>query len=169
MKGGARNTKPERQRALEGSRVRPWHHPQPQVAVGVPERPPHLTDAERALWDYYAPQLAAVRVLTLQDRETLCQFVEARAQVEDIKRQQAAPEYRRLMVTVTIDGAGNEKVKAESNPLDAQRRLWTDLARKCAAELGLSPQTRARVAPVPDAPREDAFETFQKKALRAVK
>jgi len=121
---------------------------EPKVAVSAPDVPSHLTAGERELWNYYAPLLEASKVLTAQDRETLAQFCEARAQVVEIKAQQASPEYRRMLVSTMVDGAGNERVRVETNPLDVQRRAWTDKTRLCASELGLSPMSRARVSAV---------------------
>lgn len=165
MRGIGRRPQPETLRALRGGRTRAHHRPQPTVAVSVPTRPTHLSLTEATIWDYYAPLLEAARVLTDHDREALVQFCEARAQIEEIKRLQADPDYRRVAISVTIDGAGNERVKAESNPLDAQRRAWTQIARMCAAELGLSPMSRARVSPVGASGEPDEAEAF----LQAVK
>lgn len=167
MRGGPRRNKPTAIKMLTGNpgkRALPKREPRP--ASGVPAPPEHLTADERELWDYYAPLLAASKVLTVQDREALVQFCEARAQVVEIKRQQADPAYRRVLVSVVVDGAGNEKPKVETNPLDAQRRQWTQNARLCGAELGLSPMSRARVATVGGEEREaDPLEGL----LRAVK
>lgn len=149
MRGGPRRNKPVAMKVLAGNpgkRKLPAREPRPRA--GVPEAPEHLTAGERALWDYYAPLLAESKVLTQQDRDTLAQFVEARAQVADIKAMQADPEYRRVLVSTMVDAAGNERVRVETNPLDAQRRAWTDKARLCASELGLSPMSRARVSAV---------------------
>lgn len=132
----------------------------------MPDCPRHLTPDEQELWEYYAPLLEQVRILTPHDRDTLAQFCEARAQVIDIKRQQADPSYRRVLISVMIDGAGNENPKIGTNPLDVQRRAWTDKARLCAAELGLSPMSRARVkATGGDEVEKDPLESL----LRAVK
>lgn len=170
MRGGPRSNKPAALRAVQGSRKRPHHHTEPRVEPREPVAPEHLTTTEAALWSYYAPRLAAVKVLSELDRDTLTQFVEARAQIEDIKGLQADPDYRRVIVCTVIDGAGNEKPKAETNPLDAQRRAWTQIARLCASELGLSPVSRARTA-VPGGDEErDEFDEFLKRreSMRAV-
>ena len=166
MRGGTRNKLPSALRAVKGTRERPHHKREPKVSAEIPEAPRHLTADEQELWDYYAPLLGGSRVLTLQDRDTLAQYCEARAQVMDIKAQQADPAYRRVLISPMIDSAGNERIRVETNPLDAQRRAWTDKARLCAAELGLSPMSRARVSAVGGEEAEaDPLET----ALRAVK
>ena len=155
------NIKAAATRELHGSRKRPRHKTQPKVTPGIPACPDHLNERERDLWAYYAPRLAAVKLLSEMDRDTLAQFVEARAQVEDIKALQADPSYRRVLVSVMIDSAGNEKPRLETNPLDAQRRQWTQIARYCAAELGLSPVSRARTA-VPADDEQDELDEFLK-------
>jgi P27 family predicted phage terminase small subunit len=170
MRGGPRSNKPAALRAIQGSRTRPRHKREPKARPVELEAPRHLTELERTLWEYYAPRLAGVKVTTELDRETLTQFVEARAQVEDIKAQQADPDYRRVIISVVIDGAGNEKPKADTNPLDVQRRAWTQIARLCAAEIGLSPVSRARTS----APSEDSGDEFddylaRRESMRAVK
>lgn len=161
-----RRPKPAALRAITGSRARPHHRREPKAATGIPAPPSHLTAGERELWDYYCPLLASAKVLTLQDRDTLAQFVEARDQVSQIKALQSDADYRRVLVSTVIDGAGNERVRVETNPLDVQRRAWTDKARLCAAELGLSPMSRARVSTVGGEDAEaDPIETL----MRAVK
>lgn len=148
MRGGTRNKLPAPLRAIKGSRTRAHHAREPRLTPARPDTPRHLSAEERELWEYYAPLLEASKVMTAQDRDTLAQFCEARAQVIEIKRLQADPAYRRVLVSVVVDGAGNEKPRVETNPLDTQRRAWTDKARLCGAELGLSPMSRARVSAV---------------------
>ena len=164
MKGGPRRTKSEAQRLQDGSRKRPHQHPQAQIQAAC-ERP-KLSAPQRRYWDYYAPLLEQARMLSAGDREALRLYCIALAQVDDIEQQQAATEYRRVMLTVTVDGAGNEKIKAETNPLDAQLRMWIEIARHHAAELGLSPASRTRVAPVgkPDTEKPSALAALQARA-----
>ena len=169
MRGGARTTKTDRQRQLDGSRKRPWQTPDPTFREGAPETPVHLTDDETAYWNYYAPMLAETRVLTLADRDALRLYCEALGQLDDLKQQQADPAYRRVLISTVIDGAGNEKVKADTNPLDAQRRQWHQIARLCAAELGLSPTSRARVSTGGDQAGSAVEEFRQERRLAVVK
>lgn len=156
MKGGPRRNKPAALRALHGSKTRPRHGKEPSFAPMSVEAPSTLTEIERAFWSYYQPILSAGNVLTAGDRDTLRRYCEALAEIDDIRAQQRAPEYRRVMVTVTIDSAGNEKVRAETNPLDAQLRNWVQIARLCASDLGLTPASRARVATVGNDATQDA-------------
>jgi P27 family predicted phage terminase small subunit len=163
---GVRGQRPKAKalRALQGSRERPWHRSEPAFTVGA-EPPVSLTPAELAYWSYYAPRLTRTGVLTEADRETLRLYCEALAQIDDIKTQQAQLDHKRLLISTWADKAGRTISKIQSNPLDGQRRAWTQLARFYAQELGLSPSARARVATVGSAGAEDPLERF----LRRVK
>jgi len=116
------------------------------------------------------PKLAALRVLTELDRDVLADYCRSRAEIADIRAAQAAPEYLRLMMSVTVDGAGNEHFKAQTNPLDAQLRNWLTIARLAGAELGLSPVSRARVSPASQPDEKDELESYiQAPQIRRVK
>ena len=169
MRGGPRNNKPAARRDVEGSRTRPNQTPDPAFEIGQPEPPVNLTEAEAAYWIYYAPVLAKAHVLTVADRDSLRLYCEALSQLDDIKTQQADPAYRRVVISTVIDGAGNEKVQAATNPLDAQRRQWHQIARLCASELGLSPTSRARVRTRGDQPGSKVEQFKQERRLSMVK
>ena len=170
VRGGPRTNKPAAVRELQGSRQRPNQRPAvPLVPVTTLKAPPGLTAAERTFWRYYTRRLTAVHVLTAVDRDVLADYCRARAEIADIRQQQQVPEYRRLMLSVTVDGNGIERVKAVTNPLDAQLRHWLQIARLAGAELGLSPVSRARVAPAGSQTEDDELETFIKAPLRRVK
>jgi phage terminase small subunit len=123
----------------------------PLSPVGTLAPPAGLTPVELALWAYYVPLLASVRVLTDVDRDTLAHHCIGLAQVQEIRAAQQAPSYRRLQAKRT-------------HPLDAQLRAWLQLTRLSAAELGLSPVSRARVAPAGPVQEIDALEAFIKTA-----
>ena len=126
--------------------------------------PRELSVAERRFWKYYMPKLTKVQVLTEVDRDSLADFCRARAEIADIREQQRAPEYRRVILATTAAGG-----RAFSNPLDAQLRHWMQLARLAAAELGLSPVSRTRVAPAGDGTEQDDLEDFITAPIRRVK
>jgi phage terminase small subunit len=128
----------------------------PLSPVSALEPPQSLTPVEREFWDYYMPKLAGVRVLTDVDRDMLAHHCIGLAQLREIRTAQQSPTYRRL-------------VAKRTNPLDAQLRAWLQLTRLSAAELGLSPVSRARVAPAGPAQEIDALEAFIKAPLRRVK
>lgn len=170
MRGGNRSAKTEHQRHLSGSRQRPYQHQQPILQHEQPDEPASLSGREREYWRYYAPVLNTSGVLTVADRDMLRLACEALAQIDDIKEQQAAPEYRRVIISVLQDADGGVKVKAETNPLDAQRRQWHQIARLTMAELGLTPSSRTRIG-VPEQPKDqgDAFSALQqRRQMRAV-
>jgi P27 family predicted phage terminase small subunit len=161
MRGGNRSAKPAAIRELQGSRKRPNQRPEvPAAPVTTLAPPPGLSKIERTFWRYYVPKLTALRVLTSLDRDVLADFCRARAEIADIRKAQADPAYRRLMMTVTVDGAGTEHVKAATNPLDVQLRNWLTLARLAGAELGLSPVSRARVTPAGPTEEKDELENY---------
>lgn len=159
-------------REREGAEVRARHREKGAagtVAVSV-EPPPTLTDVERELWAYYAPLQAARGLLTHESRDVLANYCMALATRDRLKAQQASPEYRDVMVSVTIDGAGNEHVKAVPNPLITLVRQWIAVCHTLENDLGLNPATAMRM------PRADggeageaAPEDFFGEPLRAVK
>jgi len=161
MKGGPRRNKPEALRARDNSRKRPRHRPAVALdAVTTMKVPQGLTNDEAAYWGYYEPILAGVKVLTAADRDMLRNHCIALAQVADIRTQQQQPDYRRVVLAGT---------KATTNPLDVQLRSWLQLARLSAAELGLSPVSRARVGSAEPNSEVDELEAFIRTPLRAVK
>jgi hypothetical protein len=121
MKGGARRNKPAALRSLHGSRERPRHSHEPSFDPLDPAVPAGLSESEAKDWAYYARVLGAGRVVTAGDRDTLRCYVRALAEIRDIETQRA-PDYRREL------------------------RHWIQIARLCAADLGLTPASRARVA-----------------------
>lgn len=142
--GVGRRPKTETARQLDGSRNRPHHHKQPDVAGEC--QPPKMTKAQRAYWDYYQPIMEAARMLTPADRQALRLYCVSLVQIDEILALQAGKEYARAVLSVTVDGAGNEKPKIETHPYDTQLRQWMEIARHHQAELGLSPTSRARVS-----------------------
>lgn len=157
MRGGARNNKPEALRKLHHSRPRPRHRPAVLLeAVTALEPPLGLTAAELTFWRHYVPLLVGVKVLTAVDRDTLASHCIGLAQVQEIRAQQQKPQYRRL-------------VGKRTHALDAQLRAWLTLTRLSASELGLSPVSRARVAPIGPQTEDDELETFIKTPLHRVR
>jgi phage terminase small subunit len=146
------------ERDLRGTKTRQRHRTPSRTASRATvlcEGPPHLTEAERAQWVYYAPLLMAAERLTLEARDTLAKYCTALAIVERLKKQMAADEYRDLMITVIVDGAGNEHRSAKPNPLLVQLRQWVLLCRGYESDLLLSPAAAIR-APKAAAPEPAA-------------
>ena len=169
-KGGHSHSGPLRRTAAQqlaaGGRVRPKHKQNRSagtaVSVVAVSAPPHLTPVEREQWAYYAPLLEPRGVLTLEGRDTLAKYCTALAEVARIKSEMAAlgpdgqPTYRVVLLSVTIDGAGNEHVTAKTNPLNVALRQWLETARHYEADLLLNPAAAIRV-PVPT-PAEETSE-----------
>jgi len=158
--GGARSNKPAALRELHGSRKRPRHKPEPKYQPASLAVPDGLTEPEAGHWRRYAGLLVRSKVLTEADQSSLIDFCRALAQIDDIRAQQQLPEYRRVVVSIIVDSAGNEKVRGETHPLDAQLRQWTQIARLLRSDLGLTPASRGRVAPAGDDTPVDPFEQF---------
>jgi P27 family predicted phage terminase small subunit len=158
--GGATRNKPAALRELQGSQKRARHKKEPAFKPASLEIPEGLTEREAVHWGRYGDILSRSKVLTEADQSALVDFCRALAQIDDIRTQQQAPEYRRVVMSVTVDSLGNEKVRGETHPLDAQLRQWTQIARLLRSDLGLTPAARGRVAPVGDEAPADPFEQF---------
>ncbi len=125
---------------------------EPMPEAGTPEPPADLDARARAQWDYYAPILAACRVLTLADREMLVCFCTAAA------RRSQAEEALAATGPVVKSPAGF----AVLNPwLSVSNKAAEQLAR-FGAELGLSPASRTRVKSLPAAQTTTGRKRFFK-------
>lgn len=134
------------------------------------EPPASITAPERALWDYYAPLQAARGLLTHESRDVLAKYCMAVATVDRLRAQQAEPEYRDVMVSVTVDGAGNEHVKAVPNPIITLLRQWIAVCHTLENDLGLNPATAMRMPRADGGEASEAApEDFFGEPLRAVK
>jgi len=123
-----RPRKPASLRAIEGSRARPWHQTEPTYPPGTPDPPVSLTAAELVYWQYYVQQLEAIGVLTPADRDALRLLCEAMVVIDDLK--------------TATSRARSARTKAA---LTNRQRQWTQTARLCLSDLGLSPVSRGRV------------------------
>lgn len=150
--------RPASARQQDGSRIRDRHRTKGKAGTTGDVLPPaHLTEAERAEWAHYAPLLAAAGRLTQEARGVLANYCTAQATVARLKAQQAAPEYRDVIVNVTVDGAGNEHVKAAPNPLLLRLEKWLTICHTFENDLGFNPATAVRM-PAPEAGGSDAPE-----------
>src|SRR5262245_34072349 len=98
MKGGPRQNKTAPIRALHGSQTRDRHQhltESPPVAEMPP--PAGLSPLEADCWRYYASRLAAIRVLSELDKDTLRAFCAAAAAIQEIRQLQQAPGYQRVV------------------------------------------------------------------------
>ena len=151
MKG--RKPKPAAMREVFGSRRQARHRdelPAPAAidASGQYEPPTSLglSLGARAVWLELAPALAESGVLTAVNVYGLADVCRAEAQVREIQRMQAEPGYQRVIVTMSRDGE-SVRSRGETNPLDAQLRLWMTISTRVKAEMGLTATSWQRVSP----------------------
>ena len=143
-------TLPGHLKLLRGSSV---HHPvpremQPTVPATIPEPPLYLVGYAFDEWRRISAECARLRVLTSVDTQALAAYCQAYAVWRDAvellnKARDADPETRGLLVEV-LDTNG--KPKTIKNPLVLIARDAADKMVKYAAEFGLTPSGRARLA-----------------------
>ncbi len=68
---------PTHLRILHGDHPERVNRDEPKPPNGLPECPPEVSPAVREVWQYVVDQLAAMRVVTLADRDALLCFCEA--------------------------------------------------------------------------------------------
>ena len=73
---------------LNVSRV---NHDEPDVALGMPKPPDHLTERARKAWKHFSRVLAAMRVLTVADSVALERMCEAYADLVEAQDSYARP------------------------------------------------------------------------------
>ena len=143
-------TKPTKLKLLTGtaraSRLNP-HEPQPDVVQ--PEAPDHLTDAALAEWDRVVSELFALKILTNLDRAALAAYCQAygrwRSAETALARMAARDAVTDGLIVKTKSG------NLIQNPLvGAANKAMADMVRY-AAEFGLTPSARTRVAGMSDA------------------
>ena len=126
-------------RKLHGSRTRPHHRAKSGSApsAGECQRPPGLSRLETAFWNYYAPQLAAERRLTLKARDTLAKYCTALAVVSGLRTALASRKRADMAAR-----AGNRK----------ELRQWLLAARLYENDLLFNPASSIRAPQVDIAP-----------------
>lgn len=123
----------------------------------VPPAPSHLDQEEVEVWRHYAPLLAADGRLTPKSLDVLARYCTAVVQVRALRAQLRAS--ASIIVTTTIDGAGNERENVKANPLDAMLRQWMAAARALENDLVLNPASLLRVTDQGQA-EDDPFAVF---------
>lgn len=123
-------------RKLHGAQTRRQHRAKGDAGVSmmVCDRPPGLSKTELAFWDYYAPQLAAERRLTLKARDTLAKYCTALAVVSGLRASLASRKRADI---------------AERSATRKELRQWLLAARLYENDLLLNPASSIR-APKPD-------------------
>lgn len=143
-------TKPTKLKLLTGTarahRLNP-HEPQPVVAR--PDAPEHLTDAAREEWERVVVELLAQGILTHLDRAALAAYCQAygrwSAAETALARMAARDAVTDGLIVKTRSG------NLIQNPLvGAANKAMADMVRY-AAEFGMTPSARTRVACLDDA------------------
>ena len=157
-----RKRKPNALRAAEGKRghSRPLNErePRPRGELGLP--PDYLGDEARALW---MRTVAAMPrgVYASTDKEVLEIYCKHYQLYRDAER------------TLTEKFGGNTIIKTpngmiQTNPLCAQMRMAGLVVAKLAAELGLTPTSRARMEVAKDVEGDEDNESFFEMPARVV-
>ena len=118
--------------------------PMPDLLESV-ECPVHLQSDEVACstWNYYAPLLINLRVLTELDLETLANFCGI---VSDLRELRAdIREHGRLLYVEKMAEDGNKYLDAKTNPAATQYNNLLTQFRGYASNLGLDPTSRPRL------------------------
>ena len=119
--------------------------------------PVGLAGAALAYWHEYAPVQVQRGLLTLSSRNILRDYCELR--VEKDRIQQALEESAPLILTTTVDGAGNEHIKATANPLINARLKVQQQLHTLENDLALNPATALRLPQTPEV-EEDPLEAW---------
>lgn len=139
---------------------RPLPANEPQGPAGVPDCPPHLQGLAREEWDRLAPALAQMGVLTLIDGGALalyCQAWSRWVQAEQAIAKMAARD--QMTGGLMIKTANGNPIQ---NPLVGIANKAMADCNRYAAELGITPSSRSRIAAVGDsnATRNDPTAKF---------
>jgi P27 family predicted phage terminase small subunit len=141
--------KPTALRIIEGNKEkRPLPKNEVKPRRGVPLPPAHLDAYALEEWNRITPELEAIGLLTTIDGITLaayCQCVSRWRQAEEaIQRMKKKDALTSALMIKTSNG------NAIQNPLIGVANRAMHMAIKFAAEFGMSPAARARLAALPD-------------------
>jgi len=130
--------------------------------------PDGLGPAALGYWQYYAPLQVLRGLLTRTSRHILRNYCQLLAECDRV--QVALEESAPLILTTTVDGAGNEHVKATANPLIAARLKLQQQLHTLENDLALNPATALRLPQTPEV-EVDPLEAWAAggKRIRAVK
>lgn len=104
-----------------------------------PEPPENLTAPAREKWDYYFPLLAAQKVISAADRDTLAAYCQCAADVDDLRND------------VTKHGWIIEGERGPMpNPAASLLNRYRTSMLQHGQQLGFTPVTRAKAAKRPD-------------------
>lgn len=134
---GGRKPKPTELKLLDGSR-QPINENEPKPDPANPDMPAWFTAREREIWEDLVPKLEDLNLLTNLDTDTLVRYCSAEAQFEKAQK------------------ALNKEGEVVQTPFGPKKSPWviigrdaSRLANSLAAEFGLSPAMRTRIAVKP--------------------
>jgi P27 family predicted phage terminase small subunit len=138
----ARPRKPDHLKIVAGTDQKCRMNPNaPKPKPGVPDAPPYLSDKARAAWDYIAPIVRDMGVLTEADGPALANLCETLAELREA-RQALAERQALTYATETESGSKIHRSYPENalvSDLDKRVKSWF-------AAFGLTPADRSRVA-----------------------
>ena len=102
-----------------------------------------MSEEALAYWRHHAPIQASRGLLTESGRFLLRRYCQIAAHFDRVMA--AADQSEVLMITSTVDGAGNEKIKAENNPLGARVIQLSQQMHTLESDLCLSPAAAIRM------------------------
>lgn len=131
------------QGTLQPCRTNP-DEPMPDLLEGV-DCPKHLQEDEVACstWNYYAPLLINLRVLTALDLDTLTNFCGIVSDLRELRG--LLKQYGRLIYTEKMGEDGNKYFEAKTSPAATQYNNLLTQFRGYASNLGLDPTSRPRL------------------------
>lgn len=121
---------------LHGQRESRINRNEPIARDALPICPDVASDEVREIWDYTVRELAAMKVLTAADRDSLVCYCEA---VTNHRKSSAL--LKRSDVIIKGDHGGPVR-----NPALAVQRDSAELIRRFAQEFGLTPSGRSRIS-----------------------
>ena len=152
-----RNPKPTAAKVLAGeSRPSRLNENEPKPEAGIPDCPPGMSELSKAYWDYYAPILDRMRILTEADMSILEAFCKICA--EAITFEKVLEKEGWYTDILKMDSLGNEIREKKVHPLAVRLEKRRDDIRHYTNLLGLNPSARARFS----VPKEDAGDDFDK-------
>lgn len=155
-----RKPKPTKLKVLQGNPgKRPLNENELNIEPSVPECPKHLDKDAKKEWKRVIKILEPLNMLTRIDYAMLGAYCQLYSDWVKVEKEKQQPEFKPLMLKVTVDGAGNEHVTATENPLlKSQRAILKEIRVFCSL-FGMSPSDRARLQ-VPTSKPKNPFEEF---------
>jgi P27 family predicted phage terminase small subunit len=153
---GGRPPKPTKLKILQGNpgkRALPKNEPQPPASDG--EAPDWLEGRPREAWDWLAPMLGDMKVLTEADKHALALLCDVYAEYIALRR--VIQNRGRVYTTTTAQGDTMIRPRPEVAMIsDAWRRIH-----RMMVEFGMTPSARSKVTRLPEE-EKDPFADYLK-------